>query len=97
MTDSVPGQLEFTEAELLADHDIAEPLIADGVRCHGGFDEDGTYVSPRTKHRGPAIEAWQAQQLASSSARRCSTSRSTRWPENFPNVEQSQLPHRRTA
>ena len=54
-------QVTFTEAELLADHTMAEPLIEGGVRCHGGFDEDGTYVSPRTKHRVPAIEAWQAQ------------------------------------
>jgi len=35
-----------------------EPLIAGGVRCHGGFRE-GTYGSPRTLYRTPAIEAWQ--------------------------------------
>ena len=40
---------------------VAEPLIAGGVRCHGGFDDDGTYVSPRTRFRVPAIEAWQEQ------------------------------------
>ena len=39
---------------------MEEPLIAGGVRCHGGFAEDGTYVSPRTKFRVPAIEAWRA-------------------------------------
>ena len=54
-------QLEFTEDELLTSHDVVEPLVAGGVRCHGGFDADGTYISPRTKHRGPAITAWQAQ------------------------------------
>ena len=52
------AQLDYTEAELLATHDITEPLIAGGVRCHGGFDETGAYVSPRTKNRWPAIEAW---------------------------------------
>src|SRR5438270_9192498 len=54
-------QLEWTEAELLASHPVAEPLIAGGVRCHGGFADDGSYVSPRTKNRWPAIGAWQAQ------------------------------------
>ena len=53
------AQLEYTSDELLASHDYAEPLFAGGVRCHGGFTGDGTYVSPRTKHRVPAIEAWQ--------------------------------------
>ena len=55
------AQVEFTEEELLADLPVAEPLIAGGVRCHGGFDEDGRYVSPRTRFRRPAIEAWGEQ------------------------------------
>ena len=49
-------QLEWTEPELLATDDVAEPLIAGGVRCHGGFAADGRYVSPRTKDRVPAID-----------------------------------------
>ena len=40
-------QTDFTEAELLETHPVAEPLIAGGVRCHGGFTDDGTYVSAR--------------------------------------------------
>ncbi len=55
-----PGQLEFTTAELLSDTAYDEPLVVDGVRCHGGF-VDAEYVSPRCLHRVPAIEAWQAQ------------------------------------
>jgi hypothetical protein len=51
-------QLSWTEPELLAEHEIVEPLIAGGVRCHGGFDEHGEYVSPRTRHRLAAIDAW---------------------------------------
>lgn len=31
------------------------------MRCHGGFDADGAYRSPRVRHRGPAIRAWQAR------------------------------------
>ena len=36
---------------------IDEPLIAGGVRCHGGY-VDGQYVSPRSVVRRPAIVAW---------------------------------------
>jgi hypothetical protein len=53
------ARLEYTPLELLEDADYAEPLIANGVRCHGGFLDDGQYRSPRTIHRLPAIEAWQ--------------------------------------
>ena len=53
-------QTTFTEAELLADTPVAEALVANGVRCHGGFADDGTYVSPRTAICVPAIEAWRA-------------------------------------
>lgn len=56
----VTEQIEFSERELLMSHDVDEPLIAGGRRCHGGFVADGSYVSPRTKFRVPAIEAWQA-------------------------------------
>ncbi|MGH9170533.1 MAG: hypothetical protein ACRD0Z_06635 [Acidimicrobiales bacterium] len=52
------SQLEFSEAELLAGPSVVEPLIAGGVRCHGGFDGGGRYVSPRTKFRTQAIAAW---------------------------------------
>ncbi len=54
-------QTTFTPDELLASHTCAEPLMAGGVRCHGGFDADGNYMSPRTKYRWPAIRAWQEQ------------------------------------
>jgi len=81
-------QVTFTEAELLLDHAIAEPLIEAGVRCHGGFDESGTYVSPRTKHRVPAIEAWQAQHVATFGTEILHVPLDT-WPENYPNVAQA--------
>ena len=54
-------QLHFSAEELLSSQPYKEPLIANGVRCHGGFDEDGIYRSPRTLFRGPAITAWQNQ------------------------------------
>jgi hypothetical protein len=52
------AKLEWTRDELLADLPYEEPLIAGGVRCHGGFLA-GRYVSPRTLNRSPAIAAWQ--------------------------------------
>lgn len=61
-TASSPGdQLHFTSDELLSSDSYAEPLIANGVRCHGGFNTSGQYVSPRVRFRDPAIAAWQNQ------------------------------------
>jgi hypothetical protein len=90
MSTQTTDQLEFSERELLADHDFAEPLIANGVRCHGGFDEDGNYVSPRTLHRAPAIEAWETNRLARSGTEPLTLPLDT-WPASFPNVEQSKF------
>jgi hypothetical protein len=84
------AQVDFTEAELLETHDYAEPLFAGGVRCHGGFTDDGTYVSPRTKHRAPAIEAWQAKHEADFAAPILDAPIDT-WPEQYPNVAQSRF------
>jgi hypothetical protein len=83
-------QTEFTAAELLAEHPIAEPLIVNQVRCHGGFDENGHYVSPRTKHRWPAIRAWEEQRVAQFATPILDVPLET-WPESFPNVDQSKL------
>ena len=81
-------QTEFTEAELLASHPVAEPLVAGGVRCHGGFDDDGTYVSPRTRNRWPAIEAWQQQRAEQFGTPILDIPLDT-WPEHYPNVAQA--------
>jgi len=83
-------QVEFTFDELLMDHDFAEPLVANGVRCHGGFDQDGTYVSPRTRFRAPAIAAWEAHRLEQSANAPLEIPLDT-WPESFPNIEQSKF------
>ncbi|HZN15729.1 MAG TPA: hypothetical protein VFB78_15785 [Acidimicrobiales bacterium] len=81
-------QLEWTEDELLTTHPVAEPLIAGGVKCHGGFDDDGAYVSPRTKNRWPAIENWQAQREADFGTPLLDIDLSA-WPANYPNVAQA--------
>jgi hypothetical protein len=84
------AQVEFTEAELLADLAVAEPLTAGGVRCHGGFDEDGRYVSPRTRFRLPAIAAWGEQNNARFSTALLDVPLEW-WERSFPNVEQARF------
>ncbi len=82
------AQVTFTEAELLADRTMAEPLIEGGIRCHGGFDDQGRYVSPRTKHRVPAIDAWQAQHTELFGTQVLHVPLDT-WPAHMPNVAQA--------
>lgn len=54
-------RLVYSSEEIMANHAYARPHIEAGYRLHGGFDEKGTYVSPRTLHRWPAVQAWQEQ------------------------------------
>jgi hypothetical protein len=82
-------RLEFAFAELLEDGAYAEPLIANGVRCHGGFTEDGVYRSPRTIHRLPAIESWQ-QNLQASGGSLLEISKDL-MPPQYPSVDQAVL------
>lgn len=83
-------QLEWSEPELLATDDVVEPLFAAGVRCHGGFDVDGNYRSPRTRFRTPAIEAWQRNHRKQWGTELLDTPLST-WPETYPNVAQAKF------
>jgi hypothetical protein len=83
-------QTEYSEAELLASHAGTEPLITGGVRCHGGFDDDGTYLPPRTLHRVPAIEAWREKHCEDFGAEVIDVPLET-WPENFPNLAQARF------
>ena len=57
------GAEEWAELSLRVGDDDAwlralrTSLVAGGVRCHGGFADDGRYVSPRAKNRVPATQA----------------------------------------
>ena len=84
------AQTEFTFEELLLSHDYAEPLVANSVTCHGGFDAAGHYLSPRTRFRGPAIEAWEQQRVEQFGTAILDIPLES-WPESFPNVEQSKF------
>lgn len=81
-------QLTWSEAALLATDDIAEPLIAAGVRCHGGFAADGAYRPPRTKYRVPAIAAWQAAHREAFGTEILDAPLEL-WPAPYPSVEQT--------
>jgi hypothetical protein len=81
-------QTHWSEAELLATDDIVEPLIARGVNCHGGFDANGEYVSPRTKFRVPATAAWQQSHRENFGTEILDAPLAT-WPVSYPDVAQS--------
>ena len=86
----VNPQLEYTADELLATHAFEEPLIAGGVRCHGGFLGDGTYVSPRTRGRWPALQAWQEHHREVSGSELLHAPVDT-WPGAYPNLTQARF------
>jgi hypothetical protein len=73
---------------LLESDPVAEPLVAGGVRCHGGFDGNGAYVSPRTRNRWPAIRAWQQQRSEQFGTPLLDIALDT-WPGAYPNVAQA--------
>jgi len=60
------------------------------VKCHGGFDEDGQYRSPRTFAAGTAIKAWQAQHRATSNLPLVEIPADT-IPPYMPNVAQAKF------
>lgn len=82
------GELNFDTADLLANHPYREPLIVRGVRCHGGFDESGSYVPPRTRNRVPAIRAWQ-QRYAHEFGEPLLDRALDATPAHYPNVAQA--------
>jgi hypothetical protein len=86
---SSPDRLEFREEELLDSGPYEAPLVAGGVRCHGGFDASGAYRSPRTLHRAPAVAAWQAR-LAREGAPLIQLAPAL-MPPQYPNVAQAKL------
>jgi hypothetical protein len=79
----------YTRDELLASGPYEAPLVAGGVRCHGGFGADGRYRSPRTLHRAPAIAAWQGR-LARDGHPLIEIPRAL-MPPQYPNVAQATL------
>ena len=84
------SRLSFSPEEILANVATKDPLIVAGVKCHGGFDADGVYRSPRTAYRVPAIAAWQRQHVATSGTPLFEIPADTISPQ-FPNPEQAKF------
>ncbi len=82
--------LVYGEADLLAEHRYARPQIEAGYRLHGGFDEAGAYLSPRTLTRWPAVKAWQAALVARGFPLIDASTKLLR-RGNYPSFEQQQL------
>ncbi len=87
-TTDTGSQLRYTRDELMAEHDYAEPHVIAGRRMHGGWLADGTYAPPRTKVRGPAIEAW-TEALRARGGELFDADASLLDGVRLPNVEQS--------
>ncbi|HVF74160.1 MAG TPA: hypothetical protein VM938_03865 [Acidimicrobiales bacterium] len=82
--------VEWARQDLLESEPIVERLVAGGVRCHGGFDAEGRYVSPRTRNRWPAIHSWQEQHRAQFGTDLLDILLES-WPEAYPNVAQAKF------
>jgi len=80
---------EFSPDEILSEHAYDEPLVVDGVPCHGGF-VGGRYCSPRTLVRSAAITAWQSRLPADELAAILAPIEA-RVPPHFPNDAQTLL------
>ena len=80
--------LNFDFDDLLASHSYREPLLIRAVRCHGGYDDSGNYVSPRTLNRVPAIRAWQ-ERYRKEFAYPLLDRALEDTPPNYPNVAQA--------
>lgn len=84
------SKLNFSWEELLENPKYHRTLIVNDRRCHGGFDPDGNYQSPRTVWRNPAIKAWQEQHLATSPTPLVEVPRDV-VPPYTPNVAQARF------
>jgi hypothetical protein len=86
---TVDDRLSYTPDELLSDGHYDAPLIAGEVLCHGGFDREGQYRSPRTHFRNPAVAAWQSALTRQGHA--LIDIPDAYVPPQFPSVEQAKL------
>jgi len=83
-------QLRYATEEILADHPFERPNLFGARRLHGGYDAAGSYLSPRTFKRWPAIEAWREAFLARGGELVDVSTRILREPHS-PNLAQTKL------
>lgn len=87
--ESQTGRTTYSAEELLGNDEYSQPFFAGGILCHGGFDRDGNYRSPRTLHRNPAILAW--QQALQTGGHPLIEIADALSPPQYPSVEQARL------
>ena len=80
-------KLVYSKQELEAEHAYATPHIECGLKLHGGFDEQGNYLSPRTRYRWQAINAW-TQQLIDKNIEVVEATTALLTEPNYPTVSQ---------
>ena len=81
------SKVVYSTVELEAEHEYATPHVECGLKLHGGFDEEGQYLSPRTQHRWDAINAWHGQ-LEDRGVHIVEATTELLTEPNFPNIEQ---------
>jgi len=84
------AQTSFTESELMADCDYARGHVVASHRLHGGFDEAGRYVPPRSRFRPQAIESW-TEALRERGGELLAADASLLAGQRYPTLEQSKL------
>lgn len=90
METNMPGKLDYTPDQILSEHDYSARIRRRELLFHGGLDEKGNYIPPRSRYRPDAIAAWTAQ-LASAGHPTHVVTRDECKRAFFPNVEQSKL------
>ena len=90
MTTDTATRLRYSRDDLMAEHDYAEPHVIAGRRMHGGFLADGTYTPPRTRNRGPAVDAW-TEALRARGGEILDATASLLDGVRLPNVDQSRV------
>jgi len=83
-------RLSYSQAELEAEHDYTTSHVECGQRLHGGFDDQGQYLSPRTRYRWEAVNAWH-DNLKLRGVPIVDVSTALLTEPNFPNVDQQVL------
>lgn len=84
------GKLRYSREELIRDHAYARPHEAAGYLLHGGFLADGTYASPRTQERWPAVRAW-GQALQARGGQLIDATTALLKHGNYPSLAQQKL------
>lgn len=83
-------KLVYSREEIESNHAYAKPHLINGEKLHGGFDESGTYIAPRTLYRRPAVDAWR-EQLKHRGVDLIDASQELLSKDSFPNYQQQKF------